>query len=250
MPGHVEVHQHDVGRVRHGQRRCPPARPRPRRRTTAPARVRRSRMPPRKRAWSSTSTTTVIGGSSSAWPGRLYPRAMARTGHCAHARRAAGCQRRARRPAGLRPVPSHGGVPDVPPRPGADPVPAVRRPGRRPVPVRCARRRARVRKHRQGRPADLDRRARRLDHARVRLAGLGLRALADCPAFSWATGNNASRQQLLHARQGAEPLGGARAARTSGTAGGNDAVTGAKMTNLARPGDRTRSARPTSRTPC
>jgi lysophospholipase L1-like esterase len=62
--------------------------------------------------------------------------------------------------------------------------------------------------------------------------GSGCGALADCPAFSWATGDNAAVNSYYNRVKALNPSVVLARPRTSGTAGGNDAVTGAKMTNL------------------
>jgi lysophospholipase L1-like esterase len=62
--------------------------------------------------------------------------------------------------------------------------------------------------------------------------GSGCGALADCPAFSWATGDNTSVNSYYNRVKALNPSVVLARPRTSGTAGGNDAVTGAKMANL------------------
>jgi lysophospholipase L1-like esterase len=62
--------------------------------------------------------------------------------------------------------------------------------------------------------------------------GSGCGAFADCPAFSWATGTNTGVNSYYLRVKALNPSVLLARPITSGTAGGNDAVTGAKMTNL------------------
>jgi hypothetical protein len=62
--------------------------------------------------------------------------------------------------------------------------------------------------------------------------GAGCSALADCPANSWATGTNAAVNSYYSRVKLLNPSAILARPVTSATAGGNDAVTGAKMANL------------------
>jgi len=62
--------------------------------------------------------------------------------------------------------------------------------------------------------------------------GSGCGSFADCPANSWATGTNAGVNSYFARVKALNPSVVLARPITSSTAGGNDAVTGAKMTNL------------------
>jgi lysophospholipase L1-like esterase len=62
--------------------------------------------------------------------------------------------------------------------------------------------------------------------------GTGCGAFADCPANSWATGTNSGVNSYYTRVKALNPSVLLARPVTSSTAGGNDAVTGAKMTNL------------------
>lgn len=62
--------------------------------------------------------------------------------------------------------------------------------------------------------------------------GSGCGAFADCPAFSWATGSNASVNSYFNRVKALNPGVVLARPQTSQTVGGNDAVTGATMSNL------------------
>src|SRR3954453_6733530 len=62
--------------------------------------------------------------------------------------------------------------------------------------------------------------------------GVGCGAFADCPANSWATGTNVAVNSYFTRVKALNPSVVLARPVTSATSGGNDAVTGAKMTNL------------------
>jgi lysophospholipase L1-like esterase len=62
--------------------------------------------------------------------------------------------------------------------------------------------------------------------------GVGCGTLADCPANSWATGSNAAVNSYFTRVKALNPSVVLARPQTSSTAGGNDAITGAKMANL------------------